>query len=223
MTRLIAILTLALVPLLALAAAPPPPATAQQTVTINAKGLDVRSVLHDVFTQTNHNYVLEPNVRFVIYLSVKDIDFEEALQIVCKLASLDYQLQNGIYYVGPKHAPAPPQKPDVKPTPPPPKAQPIGTLPRGVMSKLVTTRLPKAEFTTVVAEITRQTGVLIELEPSIAKWKLDAFFNASSLRYVLDRISQAGRLTYRFTDHLSIEIMKPEPKSDQNRVTVFRD
>ena len=89
----------------------------------------------------------------------------------------------------------------------------------------VTTRLSKAEFTKVVAELTRQTGIPIELEPSIAKWKLDAFFSGSSLRYVLDRICAAGKLTFRLTDHLSVEIIKRERerKPEENRVTVFKD
>lgn len=230
MRRLIAILGVALLALPALSFGPPAPPP--QTVTINSKGEDVRSVLHDLFTQTNHNYVLEPNVRFVLYLSVKDIDFEEGLQIVCKLANLDYQIQNGIYYVGPKHTAPPKQEPktDPKQDPKPavtPKPAPIGTLPRAVLQRTVTTKHPKIEFTALATDLTRQTGVPIEIEPAIAKWKLDAFFNGSSLRYVLDRISAAGHLTYKFTDHLTIEIMRPEAKTEEkaetDHVTFIRD
>jgi hypothetical protein len=230
MRRLIAILAVALLPLAGWSSGPPP-APQPQTVTISSKGLDVRSVLHDLFTQTNHNYVLEPNVRFVLYLSVKDIDFEEGLQIVCKLANLDYQLQNGIYYVGPKHASQPPKtepKPDPIPDQKPPiipKPSAMGTLPRGALQRTVTTKHPRIEFTALAADLTRQTGVPIELEPAIAKWKLDAFFNGSSLRYVLDRICSAGHLTYRLTDHLTVEIQRREAKTEAepDHVTVFRD
>jgi hypothetical protein len=223
MNRLIAILSLTL--LTALAVPADPPAAAPQTVSISSKGTDVRAVLHDVFTQTNHNYVLEPNVRFVLYLSVKDVDFEEALQIVCKLANLDYELQNGIYYVGPKKkqtAPKADPKPEVKPEAPVKKA-PTGTLPAGVLQRRVITKLPKTDFKSVVAELTRQTGVPIELEPAIEKWKLDAYFNGSSLKYVLDSLAEAGGLEYKFTDHLSILIGRPAAKVEKDRVAFFRD
>jgi type II secretory pathway component GspD/PulD (secretin) len=223
MNRLIAILSLAI--LTAFAVPADPPVAAPQTVSISSKGTDVRAVLHDVFTQSNKNYVLEPNVRFVLYLSVKDVEFEEALQIVCKMANLDYELQNGIYYVGPKkqQAPVKPEpKPEVKP-PVPVKKVPTGTLPSSVLQKRVTTKLAKMEFSAVAAEMSKQTGVTIELDPTIAKWKLDAYFNGSSLKYVLDTLSEAGGLEYKFTDHLTIEIAKPAPKVEKDRAAFFRD
>jgi hypothetical protein len=223
MNRLIATLTLALLTAFAVSADTPadPPPSAPQLISISSKGTDVRAVMHDLFTQSNKNYVLEPNVRFVLYLSVKDVEFEEALQIVCKMAALDYELQNGIYYVGPKKLQTP-IKPEVKPTPPIKKA-PTGTLPASVLQKRVTTRLAKTEFSAVVAEMSKQTGVTIELDPTIAKWKLDAYFNGSSLKYVLDSLSEAGGLEYKFTDHLTIAIAKPVAKVEKDRVAFFRD
>jgi type II secretory pathway component GspD/PulD (secretin) len=214
MNRLIATLTLALLTAFAVSADTPadPPPSAPQLISISSKGTDVRAVMHDLFTQSNKNYVLEPNVRFVLYLSVKDVEFEEALQIVCKMAALDYELQNGIYYVGPKKLQTPPIK----------KA-PTGTLPASVLQKRVTTRLAKTEFSAVVAEMSKQTGVTIELDPTIAKWKLDAYFNGSSLKYVLDSLSEAGGLEYKFTDHLTIAIAKPVAKVEKDRVAFFRD
>jgi hypothetical protein len=155
----------------------------------------------------------------VLYLSVKDIEFEEALQLINKLANLDYQIQNGIYFVGPKKA-TPPKTPEkVAPS----KTEPVGMLPPSSLNKRVTTRLAKTEFTAVVAAFTKQTGINIELDPKIAKWKLDAFFNGSSLKYVLDTLSKAGGLEYRFTNHLTVEIFKPEPAVEENRVAFFKD
>lgn len=68
-------------------------------VSIAAKGDDVRQVLHSLFDQAKKSYVLEPNVRFVLFLSLRDMEFEEALQLVCKNANLKYEIQNGVYFV----------------------------------------------------------------------------------------------------------------------------
>jgi len=225
MTRLIALIILGLMPFLAFSDGGTKTADIPPTVSIESKGLDVRGVVHDLFTQTKRNYVLEPNVRFVLYLSVKDIEFDEALQIVCKLANLDYQLQNGIYYIGPKKTVAPPKtqpkaEPKVEPATPP---KPSGTLPQSVLAKRVTTKLAKVSFKTVVTELTKLSNVDIELDPTLAKLKLDAFFNNSSLKFVLDTITEAGGFKYRFTDRLSIEIFHPKPVAEENRVTLYRD
>jgi len=221
MTRLIALIILGLMPFLALSDEGTKTADIPPTVSIDSKGLDVRSVIHDLFTQTKQNYVLEPNVRFVLYLSVKDIEFDEALQIVCKLANLEYQIQNGIYYIGPKKAVAQPKTaPKTEPAAPP---KPLGTLPQSVLNKRVTTKLAKASFKSVIAELSKQSRVNIELEPELAKLRLDAFFNNSSLKYVLDTITEAGGFKYRFTDRLSIEIYQPKQAAEENRVTVYRD
>lgn len=225
MTRLIALIILGLTPFLAFSDEAPKTADIPPTVSIDSKGLDVRGVIHDLFTQTKRNYVLEPNVRFVLYLSVKDIEFDEALQIVCKLANLDYQLQNGIYYVGPKKTVVAPKtqpktEPKVEPVVP---TKPAGTLPQSVLAKKVTTKLAKASFKSVVAELTKLSNVDIELDPALAKLRLDAFFSNSSLKFVLDTITEAGGFKYRFTDRLSIEIYQPKPAAEENRVTLYRD
>src|SRR5579862_1991407 len=68
-------------------------------VTVAANNTDVRTVLHDLFGQTKQNYVIEPGVRYALYLSLDKVDFDEALAIVCHLAKLKAEKQNGIYYV----------------------------------------------------------------------------------------------------------------------------
>src|SRR5262245_25895291 len=70
-----------------------------KTVSISAQGADVRTVLGDLFTQADKSYVIAPNIHFQLHLALKDMEFEEALNIVCKTASLKYELQNGIYYI----------------------------------------------------------------------------------------------------------------------------
>jgi len=79
----------------------------QPKVTIAAKGTDVRTVLTDLFGQAKKDFVLEPNIRFVLYLSLTEMPFEEALEIVCKTASLRYEVQNGIWFLSKKPTPKP--------------------------------------------------------------------------------------------------------------------
>jgi len=85
----ILILCIALVPFLGICQGETKGEALPPTVSISAKGEDVRSVLHDLFTQSKKSFVLQPSVRFVLYLSLKDIEFEEALQLVASLRPPD--------------------------------------------------------------------------------------------------------------------------------------
>jgi len=206
-----------------------PPGTPPK-VSVSARGDDVRSVIHQMFQQAGRDYVLEPGVRFVLYLSLKDVELDEALEIVCKQANLEYRVQNGITFISPKkqlmpEKPAPVQ-PEDKPLPPPPakKPEPVGTLPTTVLGKRFTTRLSKAPIRDVFKAISDQTGVRIEVADSVPNWKMDAFLIDTSIKYALDLICRQTGLEFRFTNRQSIEIRKPDPTpKEENRVTVFRD
>lgn len=75
-------------------------ATEGKTVTITAKGLDVRSVLYDLFQQTGHNFVIDQGVRYVLYLNLAKVEFDEAFKVVLKQADLGFEVKNDIYYIG---------------------------------------------------------------------------------------------------------------------------
>jgi type II secretory pathway component GspD/PulD (secretin) len=173
----------------------PPP-----SVSISANGDDVRTVLHSLFTQVHKNYVLEPNIRFVLYLSLSDMDFDEALELVCKTASLKYEIQNGIYFVG-------------KAKPASGSTAPSGKLPQTVLNKIVKTHLVKVDMRALFTELGKQTGVRFEVSERVPAYKLDAFLNGTSLKYALDNITEAAGLQYRFTDRQSIEIIQPEKEA----------
>lgn len=201
---------------------PPQP----KLVSVSAKGDDVRSVLHGIFAQAEKNYVIEPGIRFVLYLSLSNVELDEALEIICRQANIEYKVQNGITFITPKKVvlPAKPETPpvEIKPIPAPPK--PLGTLPKTVLDKRFTTRLNKASIRDVFKAIGAQTQVKFEIDDSVPNWKLDAFLIDTSVKYALDLIAKQAGLEYRFTDRLSIEIRKPDltPK-EENRITVFRD
>lgn len=194
-------------------------------VTIDAKGADVRSVIHDIFQQTGKNFVLKPGVRFVLYLSLDKVNFDEALAIVCKNANLQFEVQNDIYYIS--QAPIKPVEPKTIETKPadqknPAKAEivtkvaiqkntptkPKKILPTTVLAKRVTTRFTKTDLREVMAAFSKQTGVPIEVSEDVPAYKLDAYLINTSLKYGLDRITEAAKLGYKFTDQGTLLISK---------------
>lgn len=185
---------------------------ADGTVTISASGQDVRGVLHDLFTQSKKNYVCDPFATFVLHLSLTGVEFEEALQIVCKVADLQYEVQNGIYYVERKKSQAV-QKASTEIKAPLPAAKPKGKLPEAVLAKKITIRSAKVDIKAVFAEMGKQCGITIETAAGVPSYKIDAFLIDTSLKYALDMVTNATALKYRFTENQTIEIYKPEPEN----------
>ena len=192
-----------------------------QTITVSAKGEDVRDVLSDVFTQTGKSFVIQPNIHFVLFLSLKDVEFEEALSLICKTASLKYDLQNGIYFVSrdkaASTAPAPAQTPAA---PASSTSAPTGKLSPKTLAKKVTVKLKKAELKALFAQMSAQSGVQIDLDPKIPDYRADVVLNSVTLKYALMTICRVANLTYRFSDHMSVEII---PREDPNQAIVKLD
>jgi type II secretory pathway component GspD/PulD (secretin) len=200
------LIALALVPLLALARDDGPKAAGNQTapavtsVTVSAKGADVRGVLHDLFTQAKKNYVLQPGVQFVLFLQLENVDFEEALNIVCSQAKLSFEVQNGIYFVSKAKTVIAPA------TPPAPK----GKLDKSVLTHALATHFAKTDIRIVFAEFAKQTQVAIEVDKSVPAYKLDCLLKKTTLQKALDKVCEAAGLKYKFTENLTIEVYKPE-------------
>ena len=178
----------------------------------------MREVLHDLFTQAKKNYVLDGAQRSNLFLVLNGVDFEETLAIVCKSAGLQYEMQNGIYFLSPLTKPA-----AVKVADPSPKVvavveKPKGRLPDTVLAKRFTTRFTKADFRKVVAEIARQTNVKIEVAEDVPARLVDAFLLDTSLKYGLDLLTSALGLEYRFSEQQSLVIGRPNP----NRVAAVQ-
>jgi type II secretory pathway component HofQ len=207
MSKLIATLLLSGLALMSLAQ------TTLPTVNVKAKGEDVRSVLHELFGQAKKNYVLEPGIRYALYLSLEGVEFEEALQLVCKNASLKYELQNGIYFVD---RDSKVQSTPAKSTQP---AKPKGKLPETVLNKLVTTRFDKIDIRALFENISKQTGVTIEIDKSVPAYKLDAYLLKTSLKFALTTICEAARLKYTFTENQTL-LLTPKKDGEDSRVSM---
>lgn len=184
------------------------------TVTVASKGHDVRAVLHDMFKQAGKSFVLEPNIRFGLFLSLEKVEFEEALRLVCRIASLEIDVQNGIYFINKPKTSLQPASTAVKGAF---ETKPKGRLPESVLNKRITTRSEKLDLRAIVSDLAKQTGITLEVDTDVPPYKLDAYLLNTSLKFGLETICAATKLQYRFTDNLSIQIFKPAPV---NRVSV---
>ena len=179
-------------------------------VTIASKGLDVRNVLFDLFSQSKKSFVLEPNIHFVLYLALSGVQFDEALEIVCHTASLKYELNNGIYYISVKKdgTVETPVKPKIEAAP-----KPLGKLSdKDLFDKMVTTRLPKADIRDVFAEFSKQSGIQIEVDKGVPAYKVDAFLVNTSLKYALEVITRSAGLACVRTENRTLRI-ENKPKA----------
>lgn len=177
-------------------------------VTIAARGTDVREVLFDLFDQEGKNFVLQPNIRFVLYLSLAGVEFDEALAIVCQLAELQYDVQNGIYFIGRRtgNAPVAPVQVIRDPEPAPAPPRPTGRISEQELQARLTTRLARTDLREVIEEFTRQTGIKIEVADDVPRYAIDAFLINTSLKYSLDVITRAANLRYVLTDFRTVRI-----------------
>ena len=191
------------------------------TVSVSANNSDVRTVLHDLFGQAKQNYVIEPSVRYSLFLSLDKVDFDEALAIICHLAKLKAEKQNGIYYVSDDVAAKPEATNNTAPKQKDPAPLPLDTPPAVTQTTLktkhVTTRLAKTDIRKVFAAIAKESGITITVDPSVPQCKMDAFLEKTTLKYALDQISGAAKLRYRIVEKRSILVYSDET---ENRVAL---
>ena len=169
--------------------------------------------------------MIEPGVRYALYLSLDKVEFDEALAIVCHLAKLKADKQNGIYYVSQDTTPAPvvgnSQPAKAKDSQPhsdiPTVTEPAAVTQTTLKTKHVTTRFAKADIRKVFAAIAKEAGIPIVVDSSVPTCKLDAFLEKTTLKYALDQISGAAKLRYRIVAKQSILIYSDDT---ENRVAV---
>lgn len=179
----------------------PPVQTVEQTglVTVQSKGDDVRDVLFDLFTQSKKSFVLEPSIRHTLYLSLRDVAFEEALEIVCATAGLASELDNGIYFITKRKAAAPPAAEPAKI---------VRKLTEKDLAAPVSTKLTLVDLRTLLSELSRQTGIAIEVHESVPNVKVDAMFHQTPLSKALSVLAKAAKLEFSLTDHYSVAVRR---------------
>jgi hypothetical protein len=178
-------------------------------VTIASRGSDVRPVLFDLFTQSQKNFVLEPNIYHVLYLSLAGVEFDEALEIVCTVANLGYEVDNGVYFIGKKK----PGQTTTTVNQPMPTTVPTITAKKGKLTeheltKRLTTRLSVTAITDVFKSFTQQTGIEILVDKDVPVYRIDAYLIDTSLGYAMDVIVRSTNLRYTLTDDKQIRVSK---------------
>lgn len=207
MKRTLAIIAIAAWGIAASAQTQEPTENTPTIVTVNSNGLDVRSVLHQVFTQAKKNYIVDNGVFTRLYINLSEVTFETAIETICKNAALDYEIEGDLYrFFRPKQATAQVVQSASLPTV-------NKVLDQSVLNKKINTRLDQVDIRKAIAEISKQAGVPIEVAPEVKALKVNAYLIETSLRYALNSITQAAKLTYVFTNKGTILIC--DPSSDK--------
>ncbi len=194
--------------------------SSSQSVSINAKGDDVRSVIHDLFTQAKQNYVLAPGTRFVLYLSLNEKPFVEALRLVCEGANLGFEERGGVYFIDKAKptkivliAPATAERAPILETQASQAiriSDPTANLKYEdkVKATKLKTNLKRIELKALCEALGKQAGVQIILDSAIPAYKMDAVLNNVTLKFALDELCKAARLNWSFTSSGQILITK---------------
>jgi len=99
---------------------------ANKKVTLNLENADIRYALKLLFQSAGVNYTLDAGVQGTVTAALTDVSFRTALESVLRSAQsqipLTYRVENGVYFVAPRHEDSvvqelpPPDVPDRKPT-----------------------------------------------------------------------------------------------------------
>ena len=81
-------------------------------------------------------------------------------------------------------------------------------LPISVLDTKVTAKVRGGNIRKLLADFGKQANVKIEIGDEVPSYKIDAFLMKTSLKYALDKITDAAGLEYRFTENNSIAITK---------------
>lgn len=175
-----------------------------QLVSVASNGNDVRTVLFNLFSQSKKSFVLGIKQKQPLFLNLQDVEFEEALALVCQISHFSYNIQNGIYYISEKPiVEKAKQEGDLNP-----EIETQRRLSPTVLNKAVTLNLRGTELNKVFDAIGKQLKIKIETHKNVPAYKIDAVLKAKSLKTALSMLTEKIGLKYEFTDRMSILILK---------------
>jgi type II secretory pathway component GspD/PulD (secretin) len=165
------------------------------TVSVDARGDDVRNVLYDLFKQQGASFVVQTGVFYNLYLNLESVPFEVALKHICRIAGLAYEIQDGIY-VFKVSAP----KPSAVTPPTSPAAIQQAPIDPSALEKTLTLRLAENDIRTVMRAITAKTEVPILVADDVPSLKVNAYFTGVTVREALNTITKAAGLKWAVTE-----------------------
>lgn len=70
-----------------------------QTVKVKSRGEDIRTVIDSIFEQAGKQYVLETNFHQSLYMNISGVSFQNAIDIISKIADMEFEEKQGIWYI----------------------------------------------------------------------------------------------------------------------------
>lgn len=196
----------------------------QTPVKVSSNGSDIHQVLSSLFSQAKQQYIIEPGIHFSLFLYLDGIPYSKALRIICDLAALETETVDGVVIVRRRNLETKPHPrlavtatkviPDKRPETVIPSY-----LPASVLAHKISTKLAKTDIRTVFGEFARQAHVNILVAPSVPSYKLDAYLITTSLRYALNKVTEATGLEWNLTADRSIQVRPPA----SSRVELFKN
>ena len=179
-------------------------------VNVHAKQSDVRDVLTDLFGQAKKNFVIDPNVHYVLWLNLTHVDFDQALDLICHTAHLQYKKEDGIWKVSVRPTPAMITTMKTSAAVFEAKKPPAPVYTSKYLSKIITTRMQHVLLRSVYASLSKQAGIPIFVDSKIPDYKVDAYLLHTSLHYALVKLDQAAGLEYTLASNgLHVYLKKP--------------
>ncbi len=163
------------------------------TVSLDARGQDIRETLASLFGQAHKPFALDANIRGTLYMRFNGLPYDQALEIVTQQAGLVVQDKNGVVLV----SLANPPKPEATLPKPETAAASKRPSPATILARRVTTNLSRAPLATVFASFGKQADVGISLD-KVPAYRVDATFKSVPLRSALDQVCNATGLKYGF-------------------------
>lgn len=186
-----------------------PSDTSEPLVSLQALGTDVRDALSDLFSQAKQDFVLSPQVKGQIYLTIHNQPFTIALNAVCEAAELKYARRGTVYYVQPLTGGAAGARAELSE--------------KVLLVKLVSLNLRGSDLKTALASLQKQTGAPMRLAPNAPNLRLNATLQKVSLQTALNAICTGTGLEYRWTGS-GFEIKRSEsvPVVSPSRVVTLQ-
>lgn len=155
-------------------------------VSIQARGIDVKEALVDLFTQAKRDFMLTSGIEKKIYLSVREVPFTKALHMVCEAARLRFVLQDEIYVIE-----ATGSNPEIQ--------NPIPQNAQDALKKRVSLNVNQTEIQAIAASLSKQSGVPVKLDNGVPNYRINAKLPGTTLEVALNAICSGTGLTYEWT------------------------
>ncbi|MFQ3611396.1 MAG: STN domain-containing protein, partial [Fimbriimonadales bacterium] len=153
-------------------------------VTLEARGEDAREVFANLFRQVDRDFVLNLPAGKPVYLTLREVPFLRALNLLCEATQTRFSVRDGVYYISP--AEPEPRPAPASPTPPAPKRV-----------RLVGNGLT---LNAIAQEIRRQAGVEVVLEPNVPNLRLNLNLPAVTVEEALDALCRGTGLKWDKTE-----------------------